>query len=99
MQLPKSASRSSRERRWERARFLDSISNRARSRESRLESCPMWSCEFLLGSLERLFTLLPVARAQLVCLQRIEHAQYLFRVTSNVQIGDVDEANHTLRVH
>src|ERR1700733_1866978 len=50
------------------------------------------------GRLERRVALLPVARAQLIRLQRIEHAQDLIRAAADVEIGDVDEANHALRI-
>ena len=50
------------------------------------------------GGLERLFALLPVARAQLVGLQRVEHAQHFFRVAADGQVGHVDEADHAFRI-
>src|SRR6185312_1614224 len=50
------------------------------------------------GRLQGFFALLPVARAQLVGLQCIEHAQDLFRAATDVQVGDVDEANDPLRI-
>src|SRR5690349_24555146 len=57
------------------------------------------SRELMSGCLQGLFALLPVAWAQLVRLQRVEHAQHLFRAAANVQIRDVDEPNHALRVN
>src|SRR5579859_3033744 len=50
------------------------------------------------GRLEGVFTLLPVARAQFVGLQRIEYAQHFLRTTADVQVGDVDEADDALRI-
>ena len=47
---------------------------------------------------ESLFALLPVAGAELVGLQRIEHTQHFLRVAADRQIGDVDEANDAFRI-
>ena len=44
------------------------------------------------GRLQRVFALLPVARAQLVRLQCVQHAQYLLRAAADRQVGHVDEA-------
>ena len=51
------------------------------------------------GRLQGVFALLPVAGAQLVGLQRVEHAQHFLRAAADVQVGDVHEADHALRVH
>src|SRR5215469_1720924 len=50
------------------------------------------------GRLQGLFALLPVARAELVGLQRIEHAQHFLGAAADAQVGDVDEADDALRV-
>src|SRR5581483_10825961 len=50
------------------------------------------------GRLERLVTLLPVARAELVRLQRVQHAKHFLRVTTYAEVRDVDEADHTLGI-
>src|SRR5215468_9744239 len=50
------------------------------------------------GRLEGVVTLLPVARAQLVGLQRIEHAQDFLGAAADAEVGDVDEADHALGV-
>src|SRR5579859_2485693 len=51
------------------------------------------------GRLKGLFALLPVAGTQFVGLQRIENAQHFCRIAADGEIGDVDEADHALRVH
>src|SRR5215471_21336921 len=51
-----------------------------------------------LRRLEEGLALLPVARAQLVRLQRIEHAQHLFRVAAYAHVVDGNEADDALRV-
>src|SRR5690348_15477615 len=52
------------------------------------------SCRF-----QGFLTLLPIAGAELVRLQRIEHTQHLLRAAANVEIGDVHETDDALRVH
>src|ERR1043166_598943 len=46
-----------------------------------------------------LFTFLPVAGAELVGLQGIEHAQDLLRAAADGKIGHVDEADDVLWIH
>jgi hypothetical protein len=41
---------------------------------------------FISSRLERLFALVPVARTQLIGLQRIEHTQDLFRAAPDVEV-------------
>ena len=41
---------------------------------------------------------LPVAGAQLVGLQRVQHAQHFLGVAADIQVRDVDEADHALRI-
>src|SRR5665213_1730116 len=62
---------------------------------SRIRSSVLFS---ISGCLEGVLPLLPVARAQLVGLQRIEYTQHFRRVAAYRKIGDVDETDHTLRV-
>src|SRR5665213_1730117 len=62
---------------------------------SRIRSSVLFS---IAGCLESVLPLLPVARAQLVGLQRIEYTQHFRRVAAYRKIGDVDETDHTLRV-
>src|SRR4051794_20280888 len=50
------------------------------------------------GRAERRLALVPVARAQLVGLQRIEHAQHLGRVATDGQIVDRREPDHALGI-
>src|SRR5215831_7833463 len=50
------------------------------------------------GRLQGLFALLPVAGAELIGLQRIEHPQYFLGAAADVAVGDVDEADHALRI-
>src|SRR5271163_692303 len=50
------------------------------------------------GSLQSVLALLPIAGAELVGLQRVQHADHFVRVTTDVEVGDVDESNDTLRV-
>src|SRR5688500_10990632 len=50
------------------------------------------------GGLQRVLALLPVAGAELVGLQRVEHAQDLLRVAADVQAVDRDELDDTVRV-
>ena len=47
---------------------------------------------------KRFLALLPVAGAQLVGLQRVEHAQNFLRVAAHGKIGHVHEANDVLRI-
>src|SRR5580698_32401 len=70
-------------------------------RDRRSESVrPVISTESVgLGSLQSVLALLPVAGAELVGLQRVQHADHFLRVTADVEIGDVDETDDTLRVH
>ena len=42
--------------------------------------------------------LLPVAGAQLVRLQRVEHAHHFLDITADAEIGDHDEADDALRI-
>src|SRR5262245_23947052 len=56
------------------------------------------ACVDRSGDLERLLALLPVARAELARLQRVEHAQHLVRVAADASIGHGDEADEPLRV-
>src|SRR5690348_2895679 len=51
-----------------------------------------------LRRLQRVFALLPVARAELVGLQRVEHAQHFLRVAADAQIVDRGKANHALGI-
>src|SRR5665213_526773 len=62
---------------------------------SRIRSSVVFS---MSGCLEGVLSLLPVARAQLVGLQRIQYAQHFRRVAAYRKIGDVNETDHTLRV-
>src|SRR5690606_5481721 len=50
------------------------------------------------GGFQRFLALLPVARAQFVGLQRVEHAQYFLRIAADAAISDVREADHALRI-
>src|SRR5688572_16056580 len=50
------------------------------------------------GGLEGLFALAPVARAQLVALQRVEHAQHFVRIAADRTGGDVDELDLAVRI-
>src|SRR5690606_37182104 len=50
------------------------------------------------GGAQRLLALLPIARAELVGLQRIEDAQDLVDVTADVHVGDHREADDVVRV-
>src|SRR3981189_3757817 len=50
------------------------------------------------GRLERVFALLPVAGAQLIGLQGVQHAQHFLGAAAYVEVGDVDEADHTVRI-
>src|SRR2546429_5747210 len=59
----------------------------------------MFSRVVMSGRLQGLFALLPVAGAQLVGLQRIEHAEHLLGAAADVEVGDVDEADDPLRIH
>ena len=52
----------------------------------------------MVRQLERVFALLPVAGAELVGLQRVEHAQDFLRAAADRQVGDVDEAHDALRI-
>src|SRR5271165_282038 len=52
-----------------------------------------------LLDVDRLLALLPVAGAELVGLQRIQHTQNLRRVAADREIGDVNKADDALRVH
>src|SRR6516165_3775709 len=58
----------------------------------------MLSRVFISGRLEGLFALLPVARAQLIGLQRIEDAQHFLRASADIKVGDVHEAHDALRI-
>src|ERR1700728_3923070 len=58
----------------------------------------MPSSVLMSGRLEGVLTLLPVARAQLIGLQRVEHAQHFLGAAADIQVGDVDEADHALRI-
>src|SRR3546814_18863244 len=51
-----------------------------------------------LGDLVDLFALLPVAGAEFVRLQRVEDAQRLLRVPSDVQVVDRDVADTAFRI-
>src|SRR3974390_3060810 len=50
------------------------------------------------GGLERVLALLPVARAKLVGLQRVDDPQYFLGVAADAEVGHVDEANHALGI-
>src|SRR6266849_2955243 len=52
----------------------------------------------LSGRLQRLLARLPVARAELVGLQRIEHAQHLLRIAADAEVIHRGEADDALRV-
>jgi len=47
---------------------------------------------------QRFLALLPVAGAKLVSLKRIKYAQNFLRVAAHRKIGDIDKANHVLRI-
>src|SRR5213082_1860639 len=51
------------------------------------------------GRLERVFALVPVAGAQLIGLQGVQHAQHFLGAAAHVEVGDVDEADHAVRIH
>src|SRR5579875_29747 len=57
--------------------------------------CPMRGAE---SDLQSGFALRPVAGAQLVGLQSVEHAQHLLRIATHGKIRHVDEADHVVRV-
>src|ERR1700739_2989607 len=59
----------------------------------------MASRVFMSGRLQGLFALLPVAGAELVGLQRIEHPQHFRGAAADGEIRDVDKADHALRIH
>src|SRR5207344_473938 len=48
--------------------------------------------------LQELIALLPVARAQFVGLERVEHPQHLLGITSDVQVVNGRESDYALRV-
>src|ERR1700733_1291111 len=50
------------------------------------------------GRLQRRVALLPVARAELIGLQRIEHAQNFIWTAADVEVGHVHEADDALRI-
>src|SRR5690606_23776839 len=50
------------------------------------------------GDLQGLLARLPVARAKLIRLQRVEHAQDLVDVAADVHVGDRNEADDALRI-
>src|SRR5580658_3973857 len=52
----------------------------------------------LSGGLEGVVALLPVAGAQFIGLQRIEHAQDFLRAPADAQVRDVHEADHAFGV-
>src|SRR5215472_13364598 len=58
----------------------------------------MASSVFMSGRLQGLFALLPVAGAELIRLQRIEHSQHVLGAAADGEVGHVDEADHTLGV-
>src|SRR6516225_4049604 len=58
----------------------------------------MLSRVFISGRLQSLFALLPIAGTGLVGLQGIEHAQHFLGAAPAIEIGDVDEADHALRI-
>src|SRR5499427_8021231 len=58
----------------------------------------MPSSVLISGRLQGVFTLLPVARAQLVGLQGIEHPQYFLGAAADTEIRYVDEADHALGI-
>src|SRR4029077_5569586 len=59
----------------------------------------MASRVFTSGRLQGLCALLPVAGTELIGLQRIEHPQDFLGAAADGEVGDVDEADHALRVH
>src|SRR5215831_10533047 len=58
----------------------------------------MLSSVFISGRLQGVFTLLPVAGAQLVGLQRIEHPQHFLGAAADIEVRNVDKADHALRI-
>src|SRR5262252_1570005 len=58
----------------------------------------MLSRVFISGRLQGLFALLPIAGAELIGLQRIEHPQHFLGTAPDAEVGDVDEADDVLRV-
>src|SRR5580700_4722075 len=47
---------------------------------------------------QRLFTLLPIAGAKLIGLQRIEHAQHFLRIAAHRKIRHIHEADDAFRI-
>src|SRR5215831_3019473 len=58
----------------------------------------MLSRVFISGRLQGLFALLPIAGTELIGLQGIEHSQHFLGTAPDVEVGDVDEADHALRI-
>src|ERR1700722_5253174 len=50
------------------------------------------------GRHQRLFTLLPIARAEFVCLQRIQHSQYFLRIAADAAFRHVRETDDAVRI-
>src|SRR5665213_1682223 len=48
---------------------------------------------------QRSFALLPITRAELVRLERIEHTQYLLRIAAHRQVGHINEADNIFRIN
>src|ERR1700744_480608 len=50
------------------------------------------------GGLDDLFALLPVAGAEFVRLQSIQHAQHFLRIAPDAHVGDIGEADDAFRI-
>jgi len=48
---------------------------------------------------QRFLTLLPVARAEFVGLQRVEHAQHFLRIASHGKVRHIRKTNDAFRIH